>query len=188
MANINSIESEKKEVIRNMNEKQLQEYYKILISNLYEGFVALDKEKASGSKALIEEATSIYKQKHGYRFIDRMEYHLRLQEANKQLVKALEEKNKLHITIVEDFYIKAIDIISIYKTVLEALLDTYEKQPSKELASTMKDILHSGESEIGFKKQLLELDKGTECFSEEVDLLNELYSDFETLSVKIKSI
>ena len=185
---INSIESEKKKVIKNMNEKQLEEYYKILIANLYEGFVTLDKEKALGSKALIEEATSIYKQNYGYRFIDRMEYHLRLKEANKQLTKSLEEKNRLHITIVEDYYVKAIDIISIYSSVLETLLNTYEKRPSKELASTMKTILFSAESEIEFKKQLLDIDPGTEYFSEEVDFLKELYSDFETLSDKIKKL
>lgn len=188
MANINSIESEKKKVIKNMNEKQLKEYYKILITNLYEGFIALDKEKALGSKALIEEATSIYKQNYGYKYIDRMEYHLRLQEANKQLIKALEEKNRLHITIVEDYYVKAIDIISIYSSVLETLLNTYEKRPSKELASTMEDILSSAESEIEFKKQLLDIDPGNEYFSEEVDFLKKVYSDFGILSDKIKKL
>ena len=52
----------------------------------------------------------------------------------------------------------------------------------------MKTILFSAESEIEFKKQLLDIDPGTEYFSEEVDFLKELYSDFETLSDKIKKL
>ena len=73
---------------------------------------------------------------------------------------------------------------------MESLLASYEKRPSEELASAMKDVLFIVESDLLGIKFLLEEKEITEnkLYAEEVEILKDYYSTFEDLQKKINSL
>ena len=119
---------------------------------------------------------------------------IRLAKANEVLAETLDskEKQELELTkiIVDNSYYNDIVKVIHDKSILESLLASYEKAPSEELASAIKDVLHLVESNLVGIKFLLEEKEftGNTVYTEEVEILKEYYSSVEDLATKINSL
>ncbi len=193
MANINSIERDKKNIIKNFKPSEMDSYITALTTVLYESFLKKDFNKCSSIKKLIEEATEIYEAE-GYSNSIAVELKIRLAKANEVLAETLDSKEKQEIEltkiIVDNSYYNDIVKVIHDKSILESLLASYEKAPSEELASAIKDVLHLVESNLVGIKFLLEEKEFTEntVYTEEVEILKEYYSSVEDLATKINSL
>lgn len=193
MANINSIERDKKNIIKNFKPSEMDSYITALTTVLYESFLKKDFNKCSSIKKLIEEATEIYEAE-GYSNSLAIELKIRLAKANEVLAETLDSKEKQEIEltkiIVDNSYYNDIVKVIHDKSILESLLASYEKAPSEELASAIKDVLHLVESNLVGIKFLLEEKEFTEntVYTEEVEILKEYYSSVEDLATKINSL
>lgn len=193
MANINSIERDKKNIIKNFKPSEMDSYITALTTVLYESFLKKDFNKCSSIKKLIEEATEIYEAE-GYSNSLAVELKIRLAKANEVLAETLDskEKQELELTkiIVDNSYYNDIVKVIHDKSILESLLASYEKAPSEELASAIKDVLHLVESNLVGIKFLLEEKEftGNTVYTEEVEILKEYYSSVEDLATKINSL
>lgn len=193
MANINSIERDKRNIIKNFKPSEMDSYITALTTVLYESFLKKDFNKCSSIKKLIEEATEIYEAE-GYSNSIAVELKIRLAKANEVLAETLDSKEKQEIEltkiIVDNSYYNDIVKVIHDKSILESLLASYEKAPSEELASAIKDVLHLVESNLVGIKFLLEEKEFTEntVYTEEVEILKEYYSSVEDLATKINSL
>lgn len=193
MANINSIERDKKNIIKNFKPSEMDSYITALTTVLYESFLKKDFNKCSSIKKLIEEATEIYEAE-GYSNSLAIELKIRLAKANEVLAETLDSKEKQEIEltkiIVDNSYYNDIVKVIHDKSILESLLASYEKAPSEELASAIKDVLHLVKSNLVGIKFLLEEKEFTEntVYTEEVEILKEYYSSVEDLATKINSL
>lgn len=193
MANINSIERDKKNIIKNFKPSEMDSYITALTTVLYESFLKKDFNKCSSIKKLIEEATEIYEAE-GYSNSIAVELKIRLAKANEVLAETLDSKEKQEIEltkiIVDNSYYNDIVKVIHDKSILESLLASYEKAPSEELDSAIKDVLHLVESNLVGIKFLLEEKEFTEntVYTEEVEILKEYYSSVEDLATKINGL
>lgn len=193
MANINSIERDKKNIIKNFKPSEMDSYITALTTVLYESFLKKDFNKCFSIKKLIEEATEIYEAE-GYSNSLAIELKIRLAKANEVLAETLDSKEKQEIEltkiIVDNSYYNDIVKVIHDKSILESLLASYEKAPSEELASAIKDVLHLVKSNLVGIKFLLEEKEFTEntVYTEEVEILKEYYSSVEDLATKINSL
>ena len=193
MANINSIERDKKNIIKNFKPSEMDSYITALTTVLYESFLKKDFNKCFSIKKLIEEATEIYEAE-GYSNSLAIELKIRLAKANEVLAETLDSKENQEIEltkiIVDNSYYNDIVKVIHDKSILESLLASYEKAPSEELASAIKDVLHLVKSNLVGIKFLLEEKEFTEntVYTEEVEILKEYYSSVEDLATKINSL
>ena len=193
MVNLKSLENEKKDIIKNFKPEEMDSYITALVTILYESFLEKDFNKCSSVKKLIEEATEIYEAE-GYENSLAVELKIRLAKANDVLAETLEAKDKqeveLYKLIVANAYDNKIIKVIHNNSILKSLLASYEKRPSEELASAMKDVLFIVESDLLGIKFLLEEKVITENkpYAEEVEILKGYYSTFEDLQKKINSL
>lgn len=188
MVNINSLETEKKVLLKNLNPLEMEVYLKNLINNLYEAFLNNDTEKALTSKECIEEATDVYKQE-GYNNTLSKELSLRLSKANEVLINTLIEKDKLDSYIVEEILSNDILTVINANTVLESLLTSYNTTPSEALATAVKNVAEIESNNLLQIKYLLENDVPEDNpYYEEIEILKDYYSTFQELQKKIYSI
>lgn len=64
MVNVNSIERDKQQIIKNFNPEEFEAYLKSLVNLYYESFLTQDKEKHLAVNNLIEEAVNVYRDKY----------------------------------------------------------------------------------------------------------------------------
>ena len=192
MVNIRSLENDKANIIKNFKPVEMESYITSLVTILYEAFLEHDLDKCSSAKKLIEEATEIY-EKEGYTNSLAMELKIRLAKANELLINTLEEKDSVYLEfskgIVEEAYSNKIMKVIHNNNILESLIASYEKTPSEELASAIKEVVYLAESDLIGIKFLLEEKEFSEnyIFSEEVEILKDYFSTFESLVEKINS-
>ena len=193
MVNLKTIEKEKKNIIKNFKPEEMESYLKSLITVLYESFLEHDLDKCSSAKKLIEEATEIYTAE-GYSNSLAMELKFRLAIANSFLVETLDSKEKKEVELFKVIVANAYDsdIMKLIhdNNILKSLLSSYEKKPSEELASVIKDVLFIVESNLVGIKYLLE-EKGiteNKSYAEEHEILKEEYSNFQDLANKINTL
>lgn len=171
----------------------MDSYITALTIVLYESFLKKDFNKCSSIKKLIEEATEIYEAE-GYSNSLAFELKIRLTKANEVLANVLDskEKQELELTkvIVDNSYYNDITKVIHDKSILESLLTSYEKRPSEELASAIKDVLHLIESNLVSIKFLLEEKEFSEnnIYAEEVEIIKDYYSSVESLVSKINEL
>ena len=187
MANLSSIERDKKNIIKDLKPSEMEAYLKTLIANLYDSFIDGNEKKALASKKLIEEATKIYEAE-GYTDCLAVEYRLRLEKANELLANTLVDKQKTEVEhnklLVEAILESLILRVITANNILGKLIATYEKEPSEELASTIKDIVE--DYETGFSKYESTLEhENMIVFSEEIEIFKDYYSTFQDLLRKI---
>lgn len=193
MVSLKSLENEKKDIIKNLKPYEMKAYINYNVNRLYEAYLEGNEEVALASKKNIEEATKLYEAK-GYDNSLAIELNLRLAKANEVLVKTLEEKHEQEVELSKVIVATAYDndIMKLIHdiNILESLLTSYEKRPSEELASAMKDVLFIVESDLLGIKFLLEEKEITEnkLYAEEVEILKDYYSTFESLQKKINSL
>lgn len=193
MANIKAIENEKRNIIRSFKPEEMTAYLETLVSLYYETFLEQDKEKHLRINKLIEEAVELYEAE-GYNNTSKNEVIFKLNKANELLGITLEEKDNLKVelskVIVENGLDNKIKSIMFSNSILKLLLESYEKEPSGTLASTIKDVAYRMESHNLGTKLLLENkhDVYTTVYAEEYDILKEEYSTLEDLIKKSNSL
>ena len=187
---LDKINNTKNEIIKNLPPEELETYIKCLISNLYESFINLDKDKVLASKELIEEATSLYTNTgNNTAFIKELE--LRLDKANKCLIKTLEEKSKLEAILsnemINNLFTNQIETLTYSNAILSILVASYEREPTENLLRTVKQVHGVIKMEMALTKCLLENDYlvNLEDHTERINIIQKYYSNYETLTNKI---
>ena len=151
MVNTSSIERNKNKIIRKFKPEEMTAYLESLIVVYYQTFIEQDLEKHLAVSDLIKESVKIY-EKEGYDNTEKNEIIFKLNKANELLGKTLEEKDKQKIelskVIVENSQENYINILFFCNSILRRLLESYEKTPSEELASAVKDVAERVETEV----------------------------------------
>ena len=190
MANIKSLEADKRNILKNLDPVEMEAYIKKLISDLYEAFLLNDIETLKTSKELIEEATNVFKSE-GYINSLSKELEFRLAKANEVLVETLESKKEAEITlsklIVEKNYFNYISSLSYSINILETLIEGYSKEPSEVMLATIKEVAVIVENHLtGIRFFISDKDLAENVvYAEELDLLKKYYSTYEDLATKI---
>lgn len=192
MANINSIERDKRNIIKNFSNEEMSTYLETLTVLYYESYLEQDLEKHLAVNKLIKEAVELYEAE-GYNNTSKNELIFKLNKANELLGITLEEKDKLKLelskVIVESGLENYIDRIMFSNSILRRLIESYEKEPSGSLASTIKDIVERVETELLGIKYLLanRQEVYNSIYAEEYEILAEEYSIFQDSQKKINS-
>ena len=192
MANINSIERDKRNIIKNFSNEEMSTYLETLTVLYYESYLEQDLEKHLAVNKLIKEAVELYEAE-GYNNTSKNELIFKLNKANELLGITLEEKDKLKLelskVIVEKGLENYIDRIMFSNSILRRLIESYEKEPSGTLASTIKDIVERVETELLGIKYLLDnrQEVYNSIYAEEYEILAEEYSIFQDSQKKINS-
>ena len=193
MATIRSIEKEKQNIIKNFKPEEMSAYLETLVSLYYETYLEQDLEKHLEINKLIEEAVELY-ESIGYNNTSKNELIFKLNKANELLGVTITEKDSLKVeiskVIVETGLDNKINRIMFSNSILKLLLESYEKEPSGTLASTIKEAAYRIESHNFGTKLLLE-DRSeiyNSIYAEEYDILKEEYSTLEDLVKKSNSL
>lgn len=192
MNKIKSLERKKEETISNMNPEELKAYQKLLIQRLYKSFIELNEEEALRSKRNIEETTSLVEDKYSNAL--EMELKLRLDEANKNLIKVLEDNKELSKYYLERIHEDYIDIIGLSNAILKALLSFNESSNPKGFKELILDIFESIDERlklISFYIGLFEDEYILPNTDQEDFLINELieeYDEFKAIAKQIKQL
>lgn len=192
MANINSIERDKRNIIKNFSNEEMSTYLETLTVLYYESYLEQDLEKHLAVNKLIKEAVELYEAE-GYNNTSKNELIFKLNKANELLGITLEEKDKLKLelskVIVENGLENYINRIMFSNSILRRLIESYEKEPSGTLASTIKDIVERVETELLGIKYLLanRQEVYNSIYAEEYEILAEEYSIFQDSQKKINS-
>lgn len=192
MNNIKSLERQKEETISNMNPEELKAYQKLLVQRLYKSFIELNEEEALRSKRNIEETTSLVEDKYSNAL--EVELKLRLDEANKNLIKVLEDNKELSKYYLERIHEDYIDIIGLSNAILKALLSFYESSIPKGFKELILDIFESIDERlklISFYIGLFEDEDILPNTDQEDFLINRLieeYDEFKAIAKEIKQL
>lgn len=192
MNKIKSLERQKEETISNMNPEELKAYQKLLVQRLYKSFIELNEEEALRSKRNIEETTSLVEDKYSNAL--EVELKLRLDEANKNLIKVLEDNKELSKYYLERIHEDYIDIIGLSNAILKALLSFYESSIPKGFKKLILDIFESIDERlklISFYIGLFEDEDILPNTDQEDFLINRLieeYDEFKAIAKEIKQL
>ena len=190
MVNINAIEKQKKEIIKNFKPEEFEAYLKSLVNLYYESFLEQDKEKHLAVNNLIEEAVEIYETDYSNVKYNNLVY--QVNKANELLTETLIKKTELAEAgkyYLSEWYSDKIDFLIHNNSILKDLIEVYEKEPSEILLENTKHILGNIEAELIGTKFLLEKDVPTDYpFKEDIEIIEEYYSEFLKLQKKINSL
>lgn len=190
MVNVNSIERDKKQIIKNFNPEEMEAYLKSLVNLYYESFLTQDKEKHLAVTKLIEEAVKIYEAE-GYNNTSYNRLVYEVNKANELLTETLIEKEELAKAgkyFLSEFYSNQINYLIHNNVILKDLIEVYTEAPSEILLENTKHILGNISSDLVGIKILLEEDVPEDFpFKEDVEIIEEYYSKFLQLQKKINS-
>lgn len=190
MVNVNSIERDKQQIIKNFNPKEMEAYLKSLVNLYYESFLTQDKEKHLAVTKLIEEAVKIYEAE-GYNNTSYNRLVYEVNKANELLTETLIEKEELAKAgkyFLSEYYSNKINYLIHNNVILKDLIEVYTEAPSEILLKNIKHILGNISSDVIGIKILLEEDVPEDFpFKEDIEILEEYYSIFLDLQKKINS-
>lgn len=190
MVNVNSIERNKQQIIKNFNPEEMEAYLKSLVNLYYESFLTQDKEKHLAVTKLIEEAVKIYEAE-GYNNTSYNRLVYEVNKANELLTETLIEKEEIAKAgkyFLSEFYSNQINYLIHNNVILKDLIEVYTEAPSEILLENTKHILGNISSDLVGIKILLEEDVPEDFpFKEDVEIIEEYYSKFLQLQKKINS-
>ena len=192
MATVRELATKRKNILLNMKSEEMSAYLETLVTLYYESYLEQDLEKHLAVNKLIEEAVEVY-ERTGYNNTSKNELIFKLNRANELLGITLEEKDKLKLelskVIVENGLENYINKIMFSNSILRRLIESYEKEPSGTLASTIKDIVERVETELLGIKYLLDnrQEVYNSIYTEEYEILAEEYSIFQDSQKKINN-
>ena len=190
MVNVNSIERNKQQIIKNFNPEEMEAYLKSLVNLYYESFLTQDKEKHLAVTKLIEEAVKIYEAE-GYNNTSYNRLVYEVNKANELLTETLIEKEELAKAgkyFLSEYYSNKINYLIHNNVILKDLIEVYTEAPSEILLENTKHILGNISSDLVGIKILLEEDVPEDFpFKEDIEILEEYYSIFLDLQKKINS-
>ena len=189
MANVNVIERQKKEIIKNFKPEEFEAYLKSLVSLYYEAYLNQDREKHLTAEKLIEEAVELYEVNYTNVKYNSLIY--QVNKANELLRETLIKKDEILNSakyFLAEYYSNKIDYLIHNNVVLKDLIEIYEKEPSEIALENTKHILGNIEAELIGTKFLLEKDVPKDYpFKEDIEIIEEYYSEFLKLQKKINS-
>lgn len=190
MANVNAIERQKKEIIKNFEPEEFEAYLKSLVSLYYESFLEQNKEKHLAVTKLIEEAVKVYGTK--YTNVKYNNLVFQVNKANELLTETLIEKDKILQSakyFLNEHYSNKINYLIHNNVILKDFIEIYEKAPSEIALENTKHILLNIEMDLAGIKYLLEEKEVPENypFKEDLEIIEEYYSEFLELQKKINS-
>ena len=190
MVNVNSIKRSKKQVIKNFNPEEFEAYLKSLVNLYYESFLTQDRKKHLAVNDLIEEAVNVYRDKYTNVKYNNLVY--QVNKANELLTETLIEKEELAKAgnyFLAEYYSNKIMYLIHNNIILKDLIEVYEKEPSEILLENTKHILGNISSDLIGVKILLEEKEVPEDFpfKEDLEIIEEYYSEFLDLQKKINS-
>ncbi len=139
MKNIDYIEKQFKECIKDMPILEFKLYQLSFIEGLYEAFIEHDEKKALRYKNMIEDTTRYYSENHDHVYINELK--VRLRTANEFLIKALEENNKSISFFIEESYQDYNNLTCLSTEILKALLEYAKTNEGKESKTMIKKVL-----------------------------------------------
>lgn len=190
MVNVATIERYKKQVIKNFNPEEFESYLKSLVNLYYESFLTQDRKKHLAVETLIKEAVNVYEDKYTNVKYNHLVY--QVNKANEILTETLIEKEELANAgkyFLSEYYSNKINYLIHNNVILKDLIEVYEKAPSEILLENTKHILFNIESDLIETKFILEEKEVPEDFpfKEDIEILEEYYSEFLDLQKKINS-
>ena len=190
MVNLNTIERDKANIIKNFNPEEFEVYLKSLINLYYESFLIQDRNKHLAVEKLIEEAVKTYEKKYDNVKYNNLVY--QVNKANELLTETLIKKEELAKAgryFLEEYYSNKIDFLIHNNVILKDFIEIYEKEPSDIALENTKHILGNVESSLIGTKYILEEKELPEDFPfmELIEIMKEYYSDFLKLQKKINS-
>lgn len=190
MVNVNSIERDKKQIIKNFKPEEMEAYLKSLVNLYYESFLTQDKEKHLAVTKLIEEAVKIYEAE-GYNNTSYNRLVYEVNKANEFLTETLIEKEEIAKAgkyFLSEYYSNQINYLIHNNVILKDLIEVYTEAPSEILLENTKHILGNISSDLVGIKILLEEDVPEDFpFKEDVEIMEGYYSEFLQLQKKINS-
>ena len=189
MVNLKSIEKEKQNIIKNFKPEEFEAYLKSLVSLYYEAYLNQDREKHLTAEKLIEEAVELYEVNYTNVKYNSLIY--QVNKANELLRETLIKKDEILNSakyFLAEYYSNKIDYLIHNNVVLKDLIEIYEKEPSEIALENTKHILGNIEAELIGTKFLLEKDVPKDYpFKEDIEIIEEYYSEFLKLQKKINS-
>lgn len=189
MVNVNSIERDKQQIIKNFNPEEFEAYLKSLVNLYYESFLTQDKEKHLAVNNLIEEAVNVYRDKYTNVKYNNLVY--QVNKANELLTETLIEKEEIAKAgkyFLAEYYSNKINYLIHNNVILKDLIEVYTEAPSEILLENTKHILGNISSDLVGIKILLEEDVPEDFpFKEDVEIMEGYYSEFLQLQKKINS-
>ena len=155
MKNINHIEKQYKECIKDMNPVEFGLYQRYFITGLYEAFIDNNDEKALKYKEMLEDISNYYNENHDHVYLKEIER--RLDTANEFLIKALEKNHNSIELYIEESYERKNDLTFLSTEILKALLEyakTNEGTGSKKL---IEDVLEITDNKIELDKYYIDI-------------------------------
>ena len=197
MANINAIERQKKEIIKNFEPEEFEAYLKSLVSLYYETYLEQDREKHLATEKLIEEAVKVYETKYTNVKYNKLVYEVN--KANELLTETLIDKHEKEMKLSKHFLANKVG--NCYGTlcssnfVLEKLVECYSKEPSEVMLATIKEVadyMAFDLSEYDYYlnndfENLKRLEEVNEMFYNLSKFIAEEYSTYTNLLKKINS-
>lgn len=197
MVNINAIERQKKEIIKNFKPEEFESYLKSLVSLYYETYLEQDKEKHLAVNTLIEEAVNVYETKYSNVKYNNLVY--QVNKANELLTETLIDKHEKEVNlskhILADRIGNCYGILCSSNFVLEKLVECYSKEPSEDMLATIKEIVDYLDFDLfEYKyyldndfKNLKRLEEVNEMFYNLSKFIQEEYLTYTNLLKKINS-
>ncbi len=155
MKNIDYIEKQFKEHIKDMPTLEFSIYQSYFIRKLYEAFILNNWENALKYKGMIEDTTRYYKENHDHVYINEVKE--RLRTANEFLIKTLEENRNTTLLYIESSYSEYNQIISLSNQILKALIEYDETNEEKVPKKLIEDILGITELNIDNIKYFIDI-------------------------------
>ena len=149
MVNVNSIERDKQQIIKNFNPEEMEAYLKSLVNLYYESFLTQDKEKHLAVNNLIKEAVNVYETKYSNVKYNNLVY--QVNKANELLTETLIEKEEIIESgkyFLSEYYHNKIKYLIHNNIILKDLIEVYTEAPSEILLKNTKHILGNISSDL----------------------------------------
>ena len=190
MKNVNHIEKQYKECIKDMNPLEFGLYQRYFITGLYEAFIENDEEKGLKYKEMLEDISNYYNENHSNVYLKEIER--RLDTANDFLIKALEENRNTTMLYIEASYREDNNILSLSNQILKALIEYNETNEEKVPKKLIEDILEITELRIEHIKYFIDLHEDNPELSKDMGyplywLIKE-YDEYQELKEQIKGL
>lgn len=189
--NLDYIEKQYKEHIKEMNPLEFGLYQRYFITGLYEAFIENNDEKALKYKEMLEDISNYYNENHTNVYIKEIER--RLDTANEFLIKALEENRNTTMLYIEASYDEDNKIITLSNQILKALMEYNESNEEKVPKKLIEDILEITELRIDNIKYFIDIhEEDYPELSKNMDyplywLIKE-YNEYQELKEQIKQL
>ena len=188
--NLDYIEKQYKEHIKEMNPLEFGLYQRYFITGLYEAFIENNDEKALKYKNMLEDISKYYHENHDNVYVKELER--RLDTANNCLIETLEKNRNSLELYIEEAYRRENDLTFLSTKILKALLENAKTDSGKVSKKLIEDMLEITEDEIQRVKFFIELHDSSSEIAKNKDYplywLIKQYNEYKRVKEQIKQL